>query len=57
MVDGKTIDQLRQDLDSLRSEVKRLTQIVSVLEQKTAAIDALDIEKLQALIEGIKPKK
>jgi hypothetical protein len=51
MVDGKTINQLRMDLNSLSEEMKKLKKYVLELEERTKNIEVLHHDELLALNE------
>jgi len=53
MVDGRTIDRLREDLNSVTAELKILTREVAELKEKTKfleGVDALTYGKLIQLL-------
>ena len=50
MVDGKTIDRLRQDLTSVSEELRQLKKEVAELEKRTKIIEALDSEEFLSFV-------
>lgn len=57
MVDGQTINQLRQDLNAVMEEISQLKQTVTALEKKTKLIEDLDNHKIESLIQLLTQNK
>ena len=50
MVDGKTMQQLKDELESVKGEVTSLREIVTDLQTKTKFLEHIDGEALRAIV-------
>jgi len=56
MVDGKTIDRLRQDLTVVNEELRQLRRDVAELEKRTKMIETLDSEEFLLFVRSLSKK-